>query len=269
MIALRRALRAKRVRPRQALGLTKDIRERLLAACPRTPRRPARPRDDRARLRHPLPAQRACRLAPRGHRAVARRRCANLRAAVKERPVRRRSSCLRFTKDTKICPRGGSQRLEITVGPIVRAVRSEGAIGQRGAASVFSHAHSQVNLPSCRSPCRLSRSALGPFNARRRRPGHDRRRSRRAADHAGRRLAHDECRRPLRRERKPDGAAASRSRRQLGPRRQPSTDHCGGAARSTEIGDASIFAGRAATRRPSGSRPMNNATIPSDATTLH
>ena len=36
VIALRRALRAKRARPRQALGLTQDIRERLLAACPET-----------------------------------------------------------------------------------------------------------------------------------------------------------------------------------------------------------------------------------------
>ncbi len=36
IIALRRARRMKRERPRQALGLTKDIRDRLIAACPDT-----------------------------------------------------------------------------------------------------------------------------------------------------------------------------------------------------------------------------------------
>lgn len=33
-IAIRRALRSKRSRPRQALGLTRDLRDRLIAACP-------------------------------------------------------------------------------------------------------------------------------------------------------------------------------------------------------------------------------------------
>ena len=34
VIAMRRALRAKRARPRQALGLTRDLRDQLIAACP-------------------------------------------------------------------------------------------------------------------------------------------------------------------------------------------------------------------------------------------
>jgi site-specific recombinase XerD len=36
VIAMRRALRAKRARPRQALGLTNDLRDQLIAACPNT-----------------------------------------------------------------------------------------------------------------------------------------------------------------------------------------------------------------------------------------
>jgi site-specific recombinase XerD len=34
VIAMRRALRAKRARPQQALGLTSDLRDQLIAACP-------------------------------------------------------------------------------------------------------------------------------------------------------------------------------------------------------------------------------------------
>jgi len=33
---MRRALRAKRARPHQALGLTNDLRDQLIAACPNT-----------------------------------------------------------------------------------------------------------------------------------------------------------------------------------------------------------------------------------------
>ena len=36
VISMRRALRAKRARPQQALGLTSDLRDRLIAACPNT-----------------------------------------------------------------------------------------------------------------------------------------------------------------------------------------------------------------------------------------
>jgi integrase/recombinase XerD len=36
VIAYRRALRTKALRPKQALGLTKDLRNRLIAACPKT-----------------------------------------------------------------------------------------------------------------------------------------------------------------------------------------------------------------------------------------
>jgi site-specific recombinase XerD len=36
VISMRRALRAKRARPQQALGLTSDLRDQLIAACPKT-----------------------------------------------------------------------------------------------------------------------------------------------------------------------------------------------------------------------------------------
>jgi site-specific recombinase XerD len=129
VIALRRALRAKRVRPRQALGLTKDMRELLLTACPQTP---AGLRDramialgyDTLCRRSELVGLRVEDVTPSqdGAAQILVRRSKNdpfgagRLAYVSPRTLRIVRAWLAAGK--------------ITAGPIVRAVRSDGAIGR-------------------------------------------------------------------------------------------------------------------------------------------
>ena len=128
-IALRRALRAKHVRPRQALGLTKEMRELLLAACPKT----LGGLRDRAMIalgydtlcrRSELVGLRVEDLAPSpdGAAQILVRRSksdplgAGRLAYVSPRTVRIVQAWLRAAK--------------ISAGPVLRAVRSDGTIGR-------------------------------------------------------------------------------------------------------------------------------------------
>jgi site-specific recombinase XerD len=128
-IALRRALRAKRVRPRQALGLTKDVREVLLAACPKT-----------------LGGMRNRAMIALGYDTLSRRsELVGLR--VEDLAVSRDGDAQILVRRSKSDPLGAGRlayvsprttrivrawltAAKIEAGPILRAVRSDGKVGR-------------------------------------------------------------------------------------------------------------------------------------------
>jgi site-specific recombinase XerD len=128
-IALRRALRAKRVRPRQALGLTKDMRERLFAASPQTP---AGLRDramialgyDTLCRRSELVGLRVDDITPSkdGAAQILVRRSKNDPFGV--------GRLAYVSPRTLRVVRAWLAAAQVTTGPVVRAVRSNGSVGR-------------------------------------------------------------------------------------------------------------------------------------------
>ena len=192
VIAMRRALRAKRARPQQALGLTNDLRDQLIAACPNT-----------------LAGKRDRAMIALGYDTLCRR--AELVALLVEdlRPPSNGSAQI-LIRRSKNDPYGegrlgyvSPESLKLVhawlkaAGIDVRLYFSGGSARPRGrpaAPSLLRQSDSKTSGAGSRSIGPSDRTFIGSFDARRRRARPDCVGAGRIADHAGRRLENNECR---------------------------------------------------------------------------